>query len=131
MKIEGAIAASAAISTNVLTTEGATGLQRERTNVESARQQAHDNPSGATIATAQRAVGAKLLSTAVESVEKMLNELNENLSLKIFKDGKRMVVKVIDTATGETKREIPADHFLDMMDTFEKQISGLFVDEQQ
>ncbi|MBM3269574.1 MAG: flagellar protein FlaG [Candidatus Sericytochromatia bacterium] len=130
MKIEGTLAVSAAVSNQALATEGQ-AVQRERTNVENARIQTASNPDANAVAGAQRAVGAKMLSTAVESVERMLGEMDENLRLRIRRDGRRLVVVVYNSKTGETMREIPADRFIDMMDTFEKQISGLFVDERQ
>lgn len=130
MKIEGTIAASAVATNQALATEGQ-AVQRERANVDQARQQAAASPNANQIAAGQRAVGAKLLSTAVESVEKMLGEMDHNVQLRIRRDGRRLLVVILNKQTGETMREIPADKFIDMMNTFEKQISGLFVDEHQ
>ncbi len=130
MKIEGTLAVSAAVSNQALAVEGQS-VQRERTNVENARIQTATNPDANVVAGVQRAVGAKMLSTAVETVERMLGEMDENVRLRIRRDGRRLVVVVYNSKTGEMMREIPADRFIDMMDAFEKQISGLFVDERQ
>lgn len=130
MKIEGTIAASAVATNQALTTEGQT-VQRERANADQARMQAATTPNANQMAAGQRAVGAKLLSTAVETVERMLNEMDKNVSLRIKRDGRRLLVVILDKRTGEPMREVPADKFIDMMNTFEKQISGLFIDEHQ
>ncbi len=130
MKIEGTIAASAVASNQAISIEGQ-AVGRERANVDQARAQAASAPNANQIAAGQRAVGAKLLSTAVESVEKMLSEMDQNVSLRIKRDGRRLLVVILNKQTGEPMREIPADKFIDMMNTFEKQISGLFVDEHQ
>jgi len=130
MKIEGTIAASAVATNQALATEGQ-AVQRERTNVEQARMQSATQPDANVIGAAQRAVGSKILSVAVESVERMLNEMDQDVRLRIRRDGRRLLVVVVNSQTGEVMREIPADRFIDMMDTFEKQISGLFVDEHQ
>jgi len=129
MKIEGTIATAAAVSNQALAAE-APALQRDRANIAAARAQMATSPDANTLAAGQRAVGAKLLSTAVESVERMLGEMDENLRLRIRREGRRLVVVVYNGKTGEMLREIPAERFIDMMDTFEKQISGLFVDER-
>ena len=130
MKIEGTIAASAVASNQAISIEWQ-AVGRERANVDQARAQAASAPNANQIAAGQRAVGAKLLSTAVESVEKMLSEMDQNVSLRIKRDGRRLLVVILNKQTGEPMREIPADKFIDMMNTFEKQISGLFVDEHQ
>jgi uncharacterized FlaG/YvyC family protein len=130
MKIEGAFAAAAAVSTQALASESP-ALQRDRAQVETARIQSANPGDANAVSGAQRAVGARLLSTAVESVERLLGELDDKVRIRVQADGRRLVVVVFDHESGRTLRELPAERFIDMVDAFERQLAGLFIDERQ
>ncbi len=133
MRIEGTIAVTAAVSDQMLTVDAAVSSQaRDRVNQDVERQQALASPNPVAIATEQRAVGPKLLSSAVEAIERFLEEMDDgSVALRIKLDGKRLVVRVVDRKTGKVVRELPASTFLQLLAAQDKRIAGLFVDEHQ
>ncbi|MBI6547180.1 MAG: flagellar protein FlaG [Cyanobacteria bacterium NC_groundwater_1444_Ag_S-0.65um_54_12] len=131
MKIEGTIAASAVASNQALALEATSGALRERSSLDTLREQALTTPDAALIASEQRVVGTKLLSSALEAVERLLGELNDQLTLQIHKDGKRLLVRILQRKTGEQLREMSAEQFLDMVESLGKQVAGFFVDARQ
>ena len=133
MRIEGTIAVTAAVSDQLLTVDAAVSSQaRDRVNQDVERQQALVSSDPVAIATEQRAVGPKLLSSAVEAIERFLEEMDDgSVALRIKLDGKRLVVRVVDRKTGKVVRELPAARFLQLVAAQDRRIAGLFVDENQ
>ncbi len=133
MRIEGTIAVTAAVSDQMLTVDAAVSSQaRDRINQDAERQQALASANPVAIATEQQAVGPKLLSSAVEAIERFLEEMDDgSVALRIKLDGKRLVVRVVDRKTGKVVRELPAPHFLRLLAAQDQRIAGLFVDEHQ
>ncbi|MNL52454.1 flagellar protein FlaG [compost metagenome] len=72
-----------------------------------------------------------MLAQAVDQVEQLMTTFNESLRFKIHEDTKRTIITVVNQDTGELIREIPSEKFLDLVALFQKQLSGLLVDENR
>lgn len=132
MQIEGAIAASAAVSSHMLAGE-ANVIGRDRLQVEQIRLQAINAPDANVLAASMRAVGPRVLAGAIKAVERAFAEMDEDLELLVKKDpdGRRLTVVIRNRRSGKPIREIPADRFLEAVSLAEQRVAGLFVDERQ
>ena len=150
MRIEGTIASSAAVSDQALTAESAAVSQtRDAIGHEATHQQTFTNPDATTIASEQRAVGPRLLSSAVNAIERLLGDVDNSLALRIHKVGRKLTVRVVNRESNEVVREVSSAEFLGMLDSVEgnltssggepaerlaaarRWIAGLFVNERQ
>lgn len=132
MRIEGTIAQTFAVSDQMMTVDAAVSTQaRERANLDVTRQQAMISPDAAVVSADERAVGPKLLSTAVGTIDQILSEMDEDVSLRLRKDAKGLVVRAIDRKTGKLMREIPESIFMEMLALGGSRVAGLLVDERQ
>lgn len=55
---------------------------------------------------------AAQLKTAVEKINSVLRQANRNLEFSVDDETKRVVVKVVDTETGELIRQLPSEETL-------------------
>lgn len=127
MRIEGAIAAAGAVS-QLSNTPVDQQAQRDRAQVAAiplAAQQSAEQGDDA------RPVGKQMLAQAVDQVEQLMTTVNESLRFKVHEDTNRTIITVVNQETGEVIREIPSEKFLDLVAMFQKQISGLLVDENR
>ncbi|MNY50554.1 flagellar protein FlaG [compost metagenome] len=72
-----------------------------------------------------------MLTQAVGQVEQLMTTVNESLRFKVHEDTNRTIITVVNQETGEVLREIPSEKFLDLVAMFQKQLSGLLVDENR
>ena len=66
------------------------------------------------------------LKAAVQEIEKFVQSIKRNLEFSIDETSKRVVVKVIATATGEVVRQIPSEEALRLADSLNTAGSVLF-----
>ncbi|HEY9900166.1 MAG TPA: flagellar protein FlaG [Pantanalinema sp.] len=127
MRIEGAIAAAGAVSqlSNLPADQQA---QRDRAQVAAIPLAAQQNAEQGDNA---KPVGKQMLAQAVDQVDQLMTTFNESLRFKVHEDTKRTIVTVVNQDTGEVIREIPSEKFLDLVAMFQKQLSGLLVDENR
>lgn len=124
MRIEGIVATSNLAIQQPMSTDGA--MVRDRAQVAAVPGEALTSAKqGENQASA---VGAQLLSSAVDQVGNLLNTFTESMEFKIHKDTNTTMVQVVDKDSGEIVRQYPAEKFLDLVALFQKQLSGLFVD---
>lgn len=124
MRIEGIVATSHMAAQQPIPID--TQAARDRAQVAAVPAEAHQAAKQGD--NAQQAVGAQLLSNAVDQVGKLLNTFTESMEFKIHKDTNTTMVQVVDKDSGEIVRQYPAEKFLDLVALFQKQLSGLFVD---
>ncbi|MBO9542444.1 flagellar protein FlaG [bacterium] len=127
MRIEGAIVAANAVS-HLGNTPVDQQAQRDRAqagNLPLAAQQSAEQGDDA------RPVGKHMLAQAVGQVEQLMATVNESLRFKVHEDTNRTIITVVNQDTGEVLREIPSEKFLDLVAMFQKQLSGLLVDENR
>lgn len=72
----------------------------------------------------------KVLIDAIENANKKLIGTRKELHISVHEQTKAIMIKVVDTQTNETIREIPPEKTLDM---FAKmlELAGIFVDEKR
>lgn len=122
MRIEGVIATTASVTQ--------TPLKPQETQPKEATERAVTN--AASVPKDQdQAVGDKLLNQAVNQANDLMAAFDEVLTIKVHKDTKRFMIKLVNGQTGEVIREYPPEKFLDMMANFQKQLAGLFVDTER
>lgn len=127
MRIEGAIATAGAVS-QLSNTPVDQQAQRDRAQLAAiplAAQQSAEQGDDA------KPVGKQMLAQAVDQVDQLMTTFNESLRFKVHEDTKRTVITVVNQDTGEVIREIPSEKFLDLVAMFQKQLSGLLVDENR
>lgn len=129
MRIEGIIATTGAVSQHLTGTEGVTRQDRDRVQQEKLQQQITAHPQERTGET--RAAGEKFLASAVQQAQEIVHAFDQAVTFDIHRDTQATIIRVVNHATGEVVREIPAEKFLDMLAAFQKQLSGLFVDQTQ
>lgn len=127
MRIEGAILTANAV-THLAPTPVEQQTQRERAQVAAIPQAAQQSAERGDDA---KPVGKQLLAKAVDQVEQLMSTVNESLRFKIHEDTNRTIITVVNQDTGEVVREIPSEKFLDLVAMFQKQLSGLLVDENR
>lgn len=69
------------------------------------------------------------LDSGIEKLNKTFQLYNKHLKFSVHKESGRVMVQVIDNATGEVIREIPPKKILDMLAKIQ-QFVGLLVDER-
>jgi len=80
----------------------------------------------------QRAQAAEVQQSA-SKVQQMLIKAAPNLTFSVDKDSGRTVIKVVDPATHEVLRQIPAEEILRMdknLDQMIERLKGLLIDRQ-
>ena len=70
------------------------------------------------------------IATAVNRLNKQLEEVHSNLHFSIHEASGRVVVKVIDTQTEDVIRQIPSEAILALAENAENMHSGRLLDEQ-
>ena len=89
-------------------------------------------PVPATSAADKRAQAVEVQQSA-SNVQQMLAKAAPNLTFTVDKESGRTLIKVIDPATGELLRQIPAEEILRMDKNLDKMIArlkGLLIDRQ-
>lgn len=129
MKIEGAIAVTGTASHLLVGNETNTRADRERVQQEKLQQNvaAHPDKQNGN----EKAAGDRFLASAIQQTQEILHAFDEQVSFDIHRETNATIVRVVNHSTGEVVREIPAEKFLDMLASFQKQLNGLFVDELQ
>ena len=69
------------------------------------------------------------LNEAVETINRKLQDSNQQLRFAVDHDSGRMVVRVVDTATDQTIRQIPSEVAIAISHSLEK-LQGLLVRQQ-
>lgn len=72
----------------------------------------------------------KNIIDTIEKVNKKLSGDDKQLQFSVHKQTKQIIVKIINTDTKETIREIPSEKILDMIASM-CEMAGLFVDEKR
>lgn len=129
MRIEGAIATSGAVSHQMTGADSVTRQDRDRIQQEKTQQHGASHPHEKPGET--KAAGERLLATAVQQTQEIVHAFDKQVTFDIHKDTHSTIIRVVNHSTGEVVREIPAEKFLDMLASFQKQLTGLFVDELQ
>lgn len=78
----------------------------------------------------QYSVPEKLTAKAVDKANKALLDSGRRLEFKIHEATKQVMVKVVNSGTGEVVREIPSEKILDMVASMCK-TAGILVDERR
>jgi flagellar protein FlaG len=86
-------------------------------------QESHPQPAQ------QREPDAAKLTEAVDTINRKLQESNQQLRFAVDHDSGKMVVRVVDTATDQVIRQIPSDVALAISQSLEK-LQGLLVRQQ-
>ena len=69
---------------------------------------------------------ARLVQQAIETINRKLQDSDQQLRFTVDHDSGRMVVRVIDTATNQTIRQIPSDVAIAISQSLEK-LQGLLL----
>ena|SRR5690242_13224061 len=77
----------------------------------------------------QREPDAAKLAEAVDTINRKLQESDQQLRFAVDHDSGKMVVRVVDTATDQVIRQIPSDVALAISQSLEK-LQGLLVRQQ-
>lgn len=75
-------------------------------------------------------IGEQQLDQLIEQGNRILQRLDTHLKWSVNKESNRMIVKVLDTQTNETIREIPPEKYLELVQNLCEQV-GLFLDEKK
>jgi len=75
-------------------------------------------------------IGEQQLDQLIEQGNRILQRLDTHLKWSVNKESNRMIVKVLDTRTNETIREIPPEKYLELVQNLCEQV-GLFLDEKK
>ena len=67
------------------------------------------------------------LQRLIISMNKAIQQSNSNLEFTIDKDSERILVKLIDTSTGDVIRQIPSDEVLAIAQSIEQMQQGLLL----
>lgn len=67
------------------------------------------------------------LQRLIVSMNKAIQQSNSNLEFTIDKDSEKILVKLIDTSTGEVIRQIPSDEVLAIAQSIEQMQQGLLL----
>lgn len=127
MKIEGVVASTGMAAPQIIANDVTQKVDREK--IDQALQQAQNaQPHHAQD---EHEVGTKMLSNAVNQIDKILSSFDDSLRISVHEGTKRVMVRIVNDNTGEVLREFPPEKFLDMVASFQKQLAGLFVDERK
>jgi flagellar protein FlaG len=75
-------------------------------------------------------VTGKLISEAVEKLNKMFEESNRRFEYSVHEKTNRVIIRVIDEATNTVIKEIPPEKILNIMASL-MELAGLIVDERR
>jgi len=106
---------------NVDTAGNATKLQEIETAVAEAIK-----PRESIRINTESVMSAEDLSSAIESLNDMMNALNRNINFSVDPGTGKDVVKVTDSNTGKTIRQIPAQETLTFIQNLDKMVGLLF-----
>lgn len=70
------------------------------------------------------------LKQAVENINKTLKQSNKNLEFSVDDDTKKVMVKLVDTETGDVIREIPGEKALAIARSIDQYQRGLLLKQQ-
>lgn len=70
------------------------------------------------------------LKQAVENINKVLKQNNKNLEFSVDTDTKKMLVKLVDTETGDVIREFPSKEALAIARSIDQFQQGLLLKQQ-
>ncbi len=124
MRIEGIIATTGVATQQQMGNEIAPSQEKGRVQAErqlAAMQQGDQKQEAAT--------GTQMLPSAVRQIQEIVHTFDKRMRFEVHEETNTTMVRVVDSSTGEILREVPSEKFLDMVATFRKQLSGLFVDE--
>lgn len=124
MRIEGIIATTGVATQQQMGSEIAPSQEKGRVQAErqlAAMQQGDQKQEAAT--------GTQMLPSAVRQIQEIVHTFDKRMRFEVHEETNTTMVRVVDSSTGEILREVPSEKFLDMVATFRKQLSGLFVDE--
>lgn len=126
MRIEGVIATTGMASQHLM---DASAQRAEKASEAQVRQGMV--PGQAQSAEEAKAAGSRMLPEAVKQLEQIVQAFDRNLKFRVHEDTRAVLVQVLNSDTDEVIREFPSEQILDMVSTFQKQLSGLFVDKLQ
>lgn len=130
MRIEGAIATMGMVAQQETPTQPPAQGSAANNVIQAAAQAQQTTQQG----DGAKPVGSQFLNKAVQQVGHILTQFDEGIEFKIHKDATNtstIIVAVVDRSTGKVIREIPSEKFIDMIAQFQKQLSGLMVDENR
>ena len=90
-------------------------------------------PTAPAASAADKEAQAVAVQQSASNVQQMLAKAAPNLTFTVDKESGRTLIKVIDPATGELLRQIPAEEILRMDKNLDKMIArlkGLLIDRQ-
>lgn len=85
--------------------------------------------AGVTAQGIEKKINEEEIIHAIEAANKSVEVYNRKLEFSIHEKTKEIMVKVIDTATNDVIREIPAEKTLDMVANL-LQVAGILIDEK-
>jgi flagellar protein FlaG len=93
-------------------------------------------PDGAKPAVAEQAPARtpppskQQIEAAVDTVNRALQPSNNALEFSIDKQSDRVVVKVVDSETGETLRQVPSEEVLAIAESIDRYQKGLLLNQE-
>lgn len=77
--------------------------------------------------TAQTKPTDSQLQSATDSINKALKQINRNLEFSVDSDTKKVIVKLVDTETGEVVRQFPSEEIIAISHSIDRIQQGLLL----
>lgn len=102
-------------------------LVQNRTSQPAIQQNTPIGPTVATDLPAKKSPSSAQLEEAVTHINQVLQQTNRNLHFSVDDSTKRVVVKIVDTQTGELVRQIPSEETLAIARSIDTMQKGLLL----
>lgn len=114
-----------------LTSDGAPGVVvATPSNVDASPSVPVESPQVAVKANTPQQPSPAELKQAVENINKVLKQNNKNLEFSVDTDTKKVLVKLVDTETGDVIREFPSEEALAIARSIDQFQQGLLLKQQ-
>lgn len=110
-----------------LASDGEPSVVATRSNVDVKPATPVEPPQAAAKPDASQQPSPAELKQAVENINKSLKQSNKNLEFSVDTDTKKVLVKLIDTETGDVIREIPGEEALAIARSIDQYQQGLLL----
>lgn len=87
-------------------------------------------PAGLPQTTAAQPPSIAQLQRLINSMNKAIQQNNSNLEFSMDSESQRILVKLIDTSTGDVIRQIPSEEVLAIAESIKQMQHGLFLDKK-
>lgn len=117
------------VTEGVTTNPASEATTKPATDVRQATAEDVGNQSSKEALAAQEKANAEALEKTVNQFKERIQSVHRDLEFSIDDASKRTVIKVVDSETGETVRQIPAEDFLELARRMDDVEGLLFRDE--